>query len=192
VGQAPSIRATVIRTQLTAYSWREMQSICQVMAALLYTENTMHMITDSLLVGNLDAAQCPSTAIGGLLFVAEEHTVHPPVWVDYAKIPMKEFAQPDPLILAQAVRWIEDHLPIHRVMVCCRAGMGRSVSVVIAYLCCVQGMSYEEAVKLVKTRRPGAMPLPQLQAAITEVCTLRTAPSLQTASLRPFHKPRCA
>jgi protein-tyrosine phosphatase len=152
----------------------------------------MHMITNSLLVGNLDAAQCPSTAIGGLLFVAEEHTVHPPAWVDYAKIPMKEFAQPDPQVLAQAVLWIEDHVRIHRVMVCCRAGMGRSVSVVIAYLCCVEGMSYEDAVKLVTTRRPGAMPLPHLQTAIKEVSKLRTALTCQTAALRPAHKPRCA
>lgn len=152
----------------------------------------MHMITDSLLVGNLDDAQCLTAGIGGLLFVAEEHTIRPPAWVDYAKIPMKEFARPDPLVLAQTVQWIEDHLPIHRVMVCCRAGMGRSVSVVIAYLCCVQSLSYDEAVKLAKTRRPGAMPLPQLQAAIEEVCRLRTAQSRQTGDLRPLHKPRCA
>jgi protein-tyrosine phosphatase len=60
-------------------------------------------------------------------------------------------------------------------MVCCRAGMGRSVSVVMAYLCCVQGMTYEQVFKLVMTRRPGAMPLPNLEEAIAQVRLLRKA-----------------
>lgn len=152
----------------------------------------MHMVTDSLLVGNLEDAQNPSPAIGGLLFVAQEHTVCPPVWIDYTKIPMKEFTEPDPLLLAQSVQWIEDHLANNRVMVCCRAGMGRSVSVVIAYLCCVQGMLYEEAVRLAKTRRPGAMPLPGLQAAVEEVCKIRAAQAYKKSDLYTVPKPRCA
>jgi protein-tyrosine phosphatase len=53
--------------------------------------------------------------------------------------------------------------------------MGRSVSVVMAYLCCVQGMTYDEVLKLVMTRRPGAMPLPKLEEAITQVRLLREA-----------------
>jgi protein-tyrosine phosphatase len=114
--------------------------------------------------------------VGGLLFLAEEHSVRAPVWIDYAKIPFKEFGEPNPVLLAQAVRWIEDHLIQNRVMVCCRAGMGRSVSVVIAYLCCAQGLQYEEALKLAKTRRPGAMPLPRLDAVIEEVRMLCTSP----------------
>ena len=60
-------------------------------------------------------------------------------------------------------------------MVCCRAGMGRSVSVVMAYLCCVQGMTYAEVLQLVMRRRPGAMPLPKLEEAITQVRLLREA-----------------
>jgi protein-tyrosine phosphatase len=152
----------------------------------------MHLITDSLLVGNLDDAQDPSPVIGGLLFVAEEYIVRPPDWITYAKIPFKEFAVPNPLLLAKSVQWIEEHLPNNRVMVCCRAGMGRSVSVVIAYLCCVPGMSYEEALKLVKTRRPGAMPLPNLQAAIEEVRSIRAVAAGKEPSLVSLPKPRCA
>ena len=130
--------------------------------------------------------------VGGLLFVAEEYTIRPPEWIDYAKVPFKEFAEPDPILLARSVQWIEDRLPNTRVMVCCRAGMGRSVSVVIAYLCCVQGMAYDDALKLAKTRRPGAMPLPRLEEAIEEVRQLR---GLQTSSKRdplPLPKPHCA
>jgi hypothetical protein len=43
----------------------------------------------------------------------------------------------------------------------------------MAYLCCVQGMTYAEVLNLVMTRRPGAMPLPNLEEAITQVRLLR-------------------
>jgi hypothetical protein len=151
----------------------------------------MHLITDSLLVGNLDDAQDPSPAIGGLLFVAEEYVIRPPDWMDFAKIPFKEFAPASPDLLAESVRWIEEHLPNNRVMVCCRAGMGRSASVVIAFLCCAQGMDYEQAVKLVKTRRPGALPLPDLKETIETVRGMRAVGSKDPRSF-PLPKPRCA
>lgn len=152
----------------------------------------MHLITDSLVVGNLDDARDPSPVVGGLLFVAEEHVVCPPAWIDYAKIPFKEFAEPDPVLLAKSVQWLEDHMPNNRVMVCCRAGMGRSVSVVIAYLCCIQGMAFEDAVELAKTRRPGAMPLPRLQEAIDEVRRLRVSDARKQSEPIALPKPRCA
>lgn len=152
----------------------------------------MHRITDSLLVGDLHDAQDPSPVVGGLLFVAGEHTVRPPDWMDYAKIPFEEFAEPNSLLLAKSVQWIEDHLPNNRVMVCCRAGMGRSVSVVIAYLCCVLQMSYEEAVQLAQTRRPGAMPLPRLQEAIEEVRQLRALQARRKGEPPVLPKPQCA
>ncbi|MEK7294550.1 MAG: dual specificity protein phosphatase family protein, partial [Nitrospirota bacterium] len=59
------------------------------------------------------------------------------------------------------------------LMVCCRAGMGRSVSMVIAYFCCVQGMEYSEATQLLKARRPGATPLPNLDVTIQSVLQMR-------------------
>jgi protein-tyrosine phosphatase len=151
----------------------------------------MHLITDSLLVGNLDDAQDPSPVIGGLLFVAEEYAIRPPEWMDYARIPFKEFTTPSPDLLAKAVKWIEDHLHRNRVMVCCRAGMGRSVSVVMAYLCCVQGMEYDSVLKLVKTRRPGALPLPALREVIDEVRAMRAAEGKAGHNL-PLSNPRCA
>ncbi len=152
----------------------------------------MHLITESLLVGNLDDAQNLIPAIGGLLFVAEEFTVCPPAWIDYTKIPLREFEEPDPVLLARAVQWVEDHLPDNRVLVCCRAGMGRSVSVVIAYLCCVQGMTYQDAVMLAKTRRPGAIPLPRLQQVIEKVLKIRAFEAGNRAEFPTVQKPRCA
>src|SRR5574337_973579 len=117
----------------------------------------MHLITDTLLLGNIGDARQPMPAIAALLLVAEEYTFEPPAWLEYRRIPFKEFAAVDPARLDQAVAWLESRSPGSRTMVCCRAGMGRSASVLIAYFCCSQGLPYEDAVALVKSRRPGAM-----------------------------------
>ena len=135
----------------------------------------MHLITETLLVGNINDAREPPVNIGALLLVAAEYTLEPPSRLLYGRIPFSEYDEAEPLLLDRAVSWVEQHLSDHRVMVCCRAGMGRSVSVVMAYLCSVRGMTYAEVLKLVMTRRPGAIPLPNLQEAITQVCLLREA-----------------
>ena len=133
----------------------------------------MHMINKRLLVGNADDAKNPPPQVSAVLMVAEEQNVTVPSRIVYAKIPLKEFGAPTVTSLCEAVKWIEGHVADHRLMVCCRAGMGRSVSVVIAYLCCVEGLSYPDAVKLVLTRRPGGIPLPHLQEIIEELCHRR-------------------
>jgi protein-tyrosine phosphatase len=135
----------------------------------------MHMITEKLLVGNINDAKEPPVKIGALLLVAAEYELESPGWLISGRIPFSEYAEAEPLLLDRAVSWVEQHGSEHRVMVCCRAGMGRSVSVVMAYLCCVQGMTYAEVLKLVMRRRPGAMPLPNLEEAITQVRLLREA-----------------
>ena len=135
----------------------------------------MHLITENLLVGNIHDARELPVKIGALLLVAAEYTVESPDWLVSGRIPFSEYAEAEPLLLDQAVSWVEQHQPGNRVMVCCRAGMGRSVSVVMAYLCCVQGMEYAEVLKLVMRRRPGAIPLPNLEKAISQVRLLREA-----------------
>ena len=133
------------------------------------------MITEKLLVGNINDAKEPSVKIGALLLVAAEYALESPDWLISGRIPFSEYAEAEPLVLDQAVSWVEQHLSSNRVMVCCRAGMGRSVSVVMAYLCCVEGMTYDEVLKLVMKRRPGAMPLPNIEKAIAQVSLLRAA-----------------
>jgi protein-tyrosine phosphatase len=143
------------------------------------------MITEKLLVGNINDAREPPVKIGALLLVAAEHTLEPPSWLLYGRIPFAEFAEAEPVLLDRAVSWVEQHHSGNRVIVCCRAGMGRSVSVVMAYLCCVQGMTYAEVLKLVMTRRPGAMPLPNLEEAIIQVRLLREARVTDKKNLAP-------
>ncbi|MGC3973074.1 MAG: dual specificity protein phosphatase [Nitrospira sp.] len=133
------------------------------------------MINKRLLVGNADDARNPPPQVGAILMVAEEQNVTVPARIIYAKIPLREFGEPAASALYDAVQWVEKHLPDNRLMVCCRAGMGRSVSVVIAYLCCVEGMAYADALKLALTRRPGGMPLPRLDKVIEDVCHRRRA-----------------
>ena len=135
----------------------------------------MHLITETLLVGNINDAREPPLKIDALLLVAAEYTLESPGWLVSGRIPFSEYAEAEPLLLDRAVSWVEQHYSSNRVMVCCRAGMGRSVSVVMAYLCCVQGMTYAEVLKLVMRRRPGAMPLPNLEDAINQVRLLREA-----------------
>lgn len=133
----------------------------------------MHHVTEWLLVGNLEDAKKPPAFVQGVLFLAAEHDVTPLPDVLFTKIPMVEFGQASPQQVYEAVAWLEQHAGTRKIMVCCRAGMGRSVSMVIAYLCCAKGMSYEEAVQLLKARRPGATPLPMLEDTIQQVIQLR-------------------
>ena len=135
----------------------------------------MHLITETLLVGNIIDARDPPLKIGAMLFLAGEYTLEPPDGLPFGRIPFLEFGEAEPLLLDRAVSWIERHISERRVMICCRAGMGRSVSVAMAYLCCVEGMTYVEVLNLVLKRRPGAMPLPKLEEAITQVRLLREA-----------------
>lgn len=134
----------------------------------------MHPINEFLAVGNAEDAAKPAKFITVVLNVAAENKIAQPEGRAYHWIPFKEFAAPDPVQLDEAVAWLEQQEKGQRLLVCCRAGMGRSVSVVIAYLCLAQAMLYEEAVTLVSARRPGATPLPNLDATIQVVRQLRT------------------
>lgn len=133
----------------------------------------MHFVNEQLMVGNIDDAQKPPPFVGSVLFVAGEHTITPPKGVAYHYIPLKEFGQADPKDVKAAVDWLVQQPPTNKLLVCCRAGMGRSVSMVMAYLVCVKGMSYADAEKLLKARRPGATPIPHLQETIEQVKQLR-------------------
>lgn len=139
----------------------------------VFIRERMHLINENLAVGNAQDAERPVRFMTAILNVAAESQVAPPPGLAYAWIPFKEFSEADPTLLDEAVEWLEQHEKDHRLMVCCRAGMGRSVSVVIAYLCLIKGVPYQDAVKQVNARRPGATPLPNLEGTIRLVRELR-------------------
>ncbi len=133
----------------------------------------MHLITDRLAVGDSADAANPHWLMSAILNVASETTVLPPKGRTYHWIPFAEYAAADPLQLDEAVSWLEQHEKGNRLLICCRAGIGRSASVAIAYLCLVEGLPYSKAVALVTAQRPGALPLPELEATIRFVRDLR-------------------
>jgi len=132
----------------------------------------MHLITDHLAVGNSDDAANPHWLMSAILNVALESTIVPPQGRSYHWIPFAEFAEANPLQLDEAVSWLEQQRG-SRLLICCRAGIGRSVSVAIAYLCLVKGLPYTKASALVAAQRPGALPLPELESTIRFVRDLR-------------------
>jgi len=140
----------------------------------------MHFITESILIGNMQDAQNIPANISAFLWAAGDLRITPPAGLPYAIIPLTEYAEPDPIDIEAGVDWLARRPPSERVLVCCRAGMGRSVSIVIAFLCCVKGMTYEEAYKLVKGRRAEATPLPNLQQVIEEVKKIRSSPEIES------------
>jgi protein-tyrosine phosphatase len=133
----------------------------------------MHFVNESLMVGNVEDAQRPAPYVNSVLFVSGEHQITPPTGVAYKYIPLKEYMAASPIDVKAAVDWLEQQPTNAKIMVCCRAGMGRSVSMVIAYLCCVKGMSYADAEKLMRARRPGATPVPNLEQTIQLVKQMR-------------------
>lgn len=68
--------------------------------------------------------------------------------------------------LGSATTFIARHIEAGCVLVHCGAGKSRSVAVVVAYLCRYAGMSYNEALALVKAGRPGAAPCDAFALAV--------------------------
>lgn len=89
----------------------------------------------------------------------------------FARLPLKEITKPNPLDLETGIQWLARHLPEHHILVACRVGIGRSPSIIIAYLCSMQGLSFEEAQDLVTQKRPGTTPLPHLASLIEQLKT---------------------
>lgn len=133
----------------------------------------MHLIMESLSVGNVTDAQKPPPFISAVLWAALDPKISPPHGVLFARIPLREFTEADPIDIEAGVDWLSRYYPANSILIACRAGMGRSVSVVIAYLCCIKGMSFEEARQFVLDRHAGATPLPNLEQTIEKVKELR-------------------
>jgi protein-tyrosine phosphatase len=153
----------------------------------------MIYVTPALIVGSQEDAKMPPPDLGGLLIVAEEVMANVPAGVPFLRVPLKEFREAEVAGLYQSVQWMERHVGAKPVMVCCRAGMGRSVSVLIAYLCCIEEMRYPDALALLKERRQGAFPLPGLEITIERVKewrrdAQRLARSLEPAASTTQHK----
>ena len=119
-------------------------------------------------MGDYQEALQPPPEITALLCVAEEHDVADTSLL-YHKVPIVDMKGIPVPHLKDAVDWIIAHIKDHNIMVFCHGGVGRSPSVIIAYLCCVHGLGFGEAVEFVATRKPRMSILPNLILRIAEV-----------------------
>lgn len=127
----------------------------------------MNFILENLAIGNYQDALEPPSDINALLCVAQELDIYEATLL-YYKVPIVDM-QPIPTDqLKESVEWIRSNISSHKIMVFCNAGVGRSPSVVIAYLCCVLGYSFGNAVEYVAIRKPYMSTLPNLIRSIEE------------------------
>lgn len=68
--------------------------------------------------------------------------------------------------LDDVTAFIAAHIARGCVLVHCGAGISRSVAIVVAYLCRYAGMSYDEALAFVRSKRPQAAPCDAFAAAV--------------------------
>jgi len=127
----------------------------------------LKFILDHLAIGSYEEALRPSSEITALLNVAKEKDLKTNLL--YHKVPIIDM-QPIPSAqMLEAVKWIQKHISKHIIMVFCNAGIGRSPSVVIGYLCCFLNYDFGEAIEYVAKRKPDISILPNLLRTIEEV-----------------------
>ena len=124
----------------------------------------MDFILERLAIGDIYDAKDISKDIAALLNCTEEHDTNRE-GILYLKIPLIDFQPINPEYIPRAIRWIKEVIADHTVLVHCNAGIGRSPSIVVCYLCEV-GFGFEEAVRLVKSRRPDVLPHRELRSAL--------------------------
>lgn len=118
-------------------------------------------ILDHLTVGPYETALSPPDDVEALLNVAEEHDLPDTERLTY-KVGMRDM-HPIPVDqLEEAVRWVAEHIDDYHIYLFCNAGVGRSASVAVSYLCCYRDFSFGEAVEFVARRKPDISTLPEL------------------------------
>lgn len=127
----------------------------------------MKFILDNLAIGSYEDALKPISEITALLNVAKELDVD--TLLLYHKVPIVDMQPIPPEQMKEAVEWIRDHIEWYKIMVFCNAGIGRSPSVVIGYLCCFLEYSFGDAVEFVARIKPDISILPELTRTIEDV-----------------------
>jgi len=127
----------------------------------------MRFILENLAIGSHLDALIPASNITVMLNVAKEKDVKTKLL--YHKVPIIDMQPIPPQQMREAIEWIRDHISRHKIMIFCNAGIGRSPSVVIGYICCILGYSFGDAVELVAKRKPDISILPNLIKTIEDV-----------------------
>lgn len=124
----------------------------------------MVFILENLALGNIKDLENLPQNITALLNVADDIELYKPAR-KYYKIPLQDGPPVPEERMLEAIHWIEKNIISDKILVFCTFGAGRSVSVVIGYLCSI-GFDYPEAVKFILSKKPDIDPLPLLAETI--------------------------
>lgn len=147
----------------------------------------MNYILERLAIGvPLDAEQA-NDRFDAFLNVATEVDMDKALFGErpYLKVPIEDIKPISPERLQEAVAFLNQHVTNKRVLIFCDGGVGRSPSVVVAYLCS-KGMRFGQAVEFVAVRKPYMSILPELIDSIRKSFSRPPTPVLR---LDPFSLP---
>lgn len=133
----------------------------------------MVFILKNLAIGDFQDANEAKEKDFAFLNVAEELNLELPERALYHKIPVKDFIPIPVEQLSEATDWIRKQIGKRRVLVFCSAGVGRSSSVVIGYLCAVKRFGFGKAVEYVAQKKADISILPNLIKTIQEITSPR-------------------
>jgi hypothetical protein len=155
-------------------------------------ETPMHFIEDGLFLGSIDAARDRSllnqnniTRVVSLLDMFDEDDpsgffesrnsfryLEPfDSSIDHLKLKLSDFYTSNILkYVPEAIKFISESQKIHRnVLVHCAAGISRSSSIVIAFLMIKYSLNFDEAKKIVKTKRRCICPNQGFESQLTMI-----------------------
>ena len=150
----------------------------------------MNYILEHLAVGNPVDAQNAHAHFDAFLNVASEVQVEAAVFGEkpYLKVAIDDMKPIPAFRLMEAGEFIDRHINTKRILVFCDGGVGRSPSMVVAYLCS-KGMRFGQAVEFVAQRKPYMSILPDLIESIRKAFARPPAPLLRLDTFSLPSKP---
>jgi protein-tyrosine phosphatase len=140
----------------------------------------MNHILEHLTIGNAADVQNAPEHFDAFLNVASEIQMDPALFGEkpYLKVAIDDMKPIPAFRLMEAAEFIDQHINTKRILVFCDGAVGRSPSVVIAYLCS-KGMRFGQAVEFVAMRKPYMSILPDLIESIRKAFVRPPAPLLR-------------
>jgi hypothetical protein len=150
----------------------------------------MNHILEHLTVGNAADALKAHERFDAFLNTASEVQIDSSVFGSkpYLKVSIDDMKPIPAFRLMEAIEFIDQHIHNKRVLVFCDGAVGRSPSVVVAYLCS-KGMRFGQAVEFVALRRPYMSILPDLIESIRRALARPPAPAFVPESIALLSRP---
>lgn len=120
-------------------------------------------VDDNVILGALplgrDPVRLQHEGVGAVLNLCDEFRNHESFYrehnIDYLRLPVVDFTSPDINTVRKGVAFIDDCIRKNKkVYVYCKAGRGRSATVVLCWLMKARNMSSAEALQVLLEKRP--------------------------------------